>query len=80
MRNFEEGDLVKWKTSWGMTYATIIEKIRTPLAEEEWIYTMLWDGQIIKTGLRSYMTLIDEPHEATLYQYRAQLLREQESC
>ena len=79
IKPFEEGDLVKWETTWGMVYATVIEK-RENRGQEEWIYSVLFNGDIVDTGLRSYMTLMDEPHEKTLTAYQTQLLKEQESC
>ena len=78
IRDFEIGDLVKWKSSAGVLYATILEKLPDP--EFGVKYTCLHEGKIITTGFRNYMTLIDEPHEETLFKWHVQFEKEKESC
>jgi len=78
IQDFEIGDLVKWKSVSGLLYATILEK--HPDTQFGIRYTCLHEGKIIDTGFRNYMTLIDEPHEETLYKWTMQFEKEYESC
>ena len=78
IQDFKIGDLVKWKTTWGFVYATVLEKQLH--SEFGTVYTCLHEGEIVATGFRSYMTLMDEPHEETLHKYFYQLQKEKESC
>ena len=78
IRDFEIGDLVKWKSVGGLLYATILEKQPDP--EFGIRYTFLHEGKVIDTGFRNYMTLIDEPHEETLFKWNMQFEKERESC
>ena len=78
IRDFEIGDLVKWKSTRGFEYATILEKRPDP--EFGIRYTCLHEGKVMDTGFRNYMTLVDEPHEATLQLWHYQFEKEKESC